>query len=194
VTRESGTPGGARAAALIAGLVGGLAGALITSLAHGDEPPPLELAGLETLDRDIRELTSVLRAQPQLLPVAPVRTDPSVGASSAEPLRPDPSTDLTPLLTRLDALLARWEVSGMAGGAPFQFPEPAAMDSARRELFEADPMTTITSHRLMTYRQIAERYGQPDGIYVSEDGSVNWRYEQDDGSGHSFTFYDGLCR
>lgn len=181
-------------AALIAGLVGGLAGALIVSVVHDEARPPVELAGLETLDRDIRELTSVLRAQPQMQPAAPVRADPSVSASSAEPLHPNPSTDLTPLLTRLDALLARLEVSGVAGGAPFQFPDEAAIDAARRELFAADPMTNSRSHRLMSYRQIAERYGRPDGISANDDGSVSWTYVDASNDYAAFVFFDGLCR
>jgi hypothetical protein len=190
---ETGTSSGVRVAALVAGLVGVLAGALITSIVHSDAAPPLELAGLEVLDRDVRELTSVLRGQSQPLPAAPVRADPA-STSPAEPLHPNPSTDLTPLLTRLDALLARLDESGVAGGAPFQFPDEAALDTARRELFAADPMTTIRSHRLMTYRQIAERYGKPDSIHVSDDGTVSWRYSRDDDTGYSFSFYDGLCR
>lgn len=194
---ESGTPGGARVAALVAGLVGGLAGALITSIAHGDEPPPLELAGLETLDRDIRELTSALRAQPQMLPAAPMRTDPADTASPAEPLHPNPSTDLTPLLTRLDALLARLEVSGVAGGAPFQFPDETAEQSARRDLvaaMQADFQAFQAAHRLQTYRQIAERYGPPDGITGNDDGSVSWTYVDADDNYVEFRFFDGLCR
>jgi len=169
---------------------------LITSLLHSEAPPPIELPGLETLDRDIRELTSVLRGQSQMLPAAPVRVDPT-GASPAEPLHPNPSTDLTPLLTRLDALLARLDQSGVAGGAPFKLPDKAAVQSARRELFaamQADFHGSQAAHRLQTYRQIAERYGPPDGISGNDDGSVSWTYVDADDNYFEFRFLDGLCR
>ena len=46
----------------------------------------------------------------------------------------------------------------------------------------------------MTYRQIAERYGRPDEVFVNENGSVDWRYPTGEDDSYSFTFIDGLCQ
>jgi hypothetical protein len=146
----------------------------------------------------VQELTAALTAPPPWLAAVPPRRDPADEARGApvESLQPGPSIDLAPLIARLDTLIARLELAPVAaGGAPFQFPDEAATKAARSALFSTDRARLQVEHRLMTYRQIAERYGRPDQIFVDANGSVNWMYAADDDSNpYQFIFYDGLCR
>ncbi len=57
-------------------------------------------------------------------------------------------------------------------------------------------MKFMEEHRLMTYQQVIDRYGPPDGLTVMDNGQVYWSYsiELPGGSmvSRSFFFYDGM--
>jgi len=183
--------------AFIAGLLGGAVAVGLLSIGPKGSSEPAAFSGnLDSLDRRLQELIAVLRERPVMtsaqLPQLDAAPREPRGAS-IEPLQPS-ATDLAPLLGRLDALIARLEVSGAPSGAPLQIPDEAARTSALTELFASDMSTVGKAHRLMTYRQIAERYGKPAGIWIHEDGTVDWRYSRDDRASVTFTFFDGLCR
>jgi hypothetical protein len=180
------------AVAFGAGLLGGVAATLLQAPREHPGDATVAIDGLDALDRHVQELTHELQAL-RTGPAQPaLRAEPQPGAA-VEPLRSSGDADLAALVARLDRLLAEPPRLGAPEVAALVIPDAAATEAARRALIHAEREDVNPEIRLMTYQQIAERFGRPSRISREANGDVSWFYDDaSDDEMRQMTFIDGL--
>jgi len=161
--------------------------------------PPTADPNLEALLEEVRALGERIS---ELVAARPM-TAPSAATPSHTPTeRVDaaPTAEITRVLDRCAELVERLERRTKAPGhRELSLGTPGA---SREKFLEYDlsaPDTDNQLHRdhlLLSYQQILDRYGAPDSVSSSKDGSVFWLYSNV-AAGRTattwhFTFLDGL--
>ena len=146
--------------------------------------PGEELGGLAAEIRRLRQSIEVLAARE------------GADAASAERVPIDKNGEpLSSLQESISTLVARIESLSGGGGVPTsslrvppQGVRPQPLPWPETDTHEEGLQRT---HQLMTYQDILDRYGQPDGVYAGEAGA-NWKYKLRDDDYVWFQFQDGL--
>jgi hypothetical protein len=186
--------------ALSISLGAALGAGFFAALVRSTPPPPQDSGNHEALAKAIAELSASVRALDEKvgslqIPAAPAPT--SRAATEAPPGPPeDVARTMRDVVARLDLLQ-----SAMASRSTAQ--PPLALQSARSPdlavlegLREKPYAERGREHEMLTFREVLDRYGRPDGVTVREyygAPGIIWTYRLPGERLLRFTFVQGYA-